>query len=611
MRAVSPGGPEPRERGHERGWALFERLVGLCDAKPVPPRAWLAPETPLTLLAAIAVLAPFMASGAIRAVTHLGLGVALLPGTLVTLLACATLRPHWAAKSAAASEGQRVRLACGTSVAILVAAWSVQLLYVPAFDGMPILNAWDAGTHVALRNRFVWSKPDEYAGFVSFYALTSFFERIARTNPFRSFEVAVYASVAAFMAVPMVIASAAVSRAAASRRAYALGFIAATVTWIFCARRFGLPLIHSIQADGFFPHVFGFLPLGFVWMADALVVPLLLRLFWVGLGLLACRFTYGLNLADLLATLALLLAADSLRARWRILPLVGAAGAAGAAWIAYQKLLPLFGLAGYVEVYDVARLRAIVLRGAAIVASYAAAAWMTGTRRLPRDNLLQAIRLPVVFATFSAVAVGKFLLRSGQHYYAIKYPLLPFVLLLAAASVAVGHAAAKLCAAGPLRPSAVVAIGLLAALSAMADDPDQLFSQLQRTFEERATGRPPFVSLRPLADLEAWSRITGVLRQRRSAFGGYVSSNFYLAHFMNASLGHGTYLQEFVPPDETPGHCVFWVDKHDDLYTTPDVPKREGLEPARQALARDPAGQCAKYAVAWSPRPRSLCFRCY
>src|SRR3569623_2080677 len=208
----------------------------------------------------------------------------------------------------------------GVSIGLLIVAWACSLLYSDDMGALAVYYGPDGGTHIAIRRLFVESDPKVYAGFVSLYAVMDLLERILSLVP---------------------PGSLVLSQGRRGQRGPRLAGLAAfSIAWCWCLKRLALPVLSNIQVDGFYAHFFGFLPLALRWVADVLFRPTLLRLFWVGLGVLLLRFTYGLNLGDVLITCGIVWLFDAVGSRRRVLPLLAGLGALGAGIVAYLKLAP-------------------------------------------------------------------------------------------------------------------------------------------------------------------------------------------------------------------------------------------------------------------------------
>ena len=156
---------------------------------------------------------------------------------------------------------------------------------------------------------------------------------------------------------------------------------------------------------------------------------------------------------------------------------------------------------------------------------------------------------------------------------------------------------------------ALAAIITIIGVVRLADGVDLLFAPLQAELSER-NGPRPHPKLRPLVDDQVWSDIQTTLRSQKRAFGGFVSHDYTVSHFLNLVTGFQKLLPLYVSPATSPGHCVFWTHAQDDVaFAWHPAPVE--VETDRAALEADPGKVCPIHQVPWSLTPRELCHRCY
>lgn len=558
----------------------------------------------------ILVGAPLFWSGPIRAVFRLSLPVALF----AALLPCAALLlALWPALRQPDSTPRRERwlhrLALGVA-----ALFAFALLYNHWFGGLLVIVDGDSGTHVSLRDQFASSSPREYAGFVSFYALTWWLERLV-PNAFVSFATFYYVAVVLYAMVPLCAAATTWQQVAAPRRRTAL--VATTLLWCALLYLVALPLFHYHQAEGFFVHVFGITPLLGIWLVDGLIRPPRVRLLCFLLGVVAYRFTYGLNLGDLLIASAVVVVLEARRftARRLAWPLFGLTAIALviAGRYCYQQLSPLWQLDGWIIPPDLRK--AVVAEWLLITACVLPLTLPSLRARLRDCDLARWVRLPVLFGVINA-SVTTWMLRHPppKIYYLAKYNLHALWLILAAALVvfaALVGAAPEVAAPGPRRWRTVAGIGIvLATLGAAGTLWWRAIVVYRPGFVERAFGHPPFRILHPLADLGAWHRIERVLRRENKQFGGYLTTYYPVMNFMNAAFGFpngGIHFYYGRAPREGAGYCDFWESGPPSTWLEGDFPQRQ----RRQSWNLSPDKQCVSYRAHWNPQiVRTLCWLC-
>src|SRR5262249_13113044 len=148
------------------------------------------------------------------------------------------------------------------------------------------------------------------------------------------------------------------------------------------------------------------------------------------------RYTYGLNLPDLLAAAAVLLLLDSSRMKP---PLMGwlmrlaAVIMVALSFYLYERLRSILGYWGWGLSYDATRVLwaqiAVVLAGMIAIDS-----WRLSST-LNQSGVVRSLRFPVVFGLINAGAIGWMMkMPPPTHYYFQKYNL-HAVLLLAGAVV--------------------------------------------------------------------------------------------------------------------------------------------------------------------------------
>ena len=584
--------------------------VSWMQGAPLERAAWTDDGLPLALIAPVIVALPFALSGPVRAVLGCSLPLALAIALVASAIVGAPL-----VMIARARRSRREPIVAYV-VPLLAALGSCLLLYRRGFAGMTNYAGGDGGVHASIVDTFAHVSPAIYQGFVSMHAMAYWVEQLARTNVFWGLCTTYYFGIAVVAAVPCMISFVALAPYRESRAAYAVGVVICAITSIAIAYWVVLPQQHYHETDGFFPHLFGLIPLELLWLVDASVRARAWR--WAGLafGTLFYRYTYGLNFGDLAISVAIVCFADSFGAgtpalpRWsaRVLPFA----ATFAARSVYGALLPLFVSFGWFLPYDVP---AVVV--AQCIGMAALVTLMVVSGRGVDDRATRLFRLPLVFAAVNALVTHHIvLMRPREPYYLFKYPIHGVVLLASAAIVA-----ATLCGALAVRVLAerrrrwrlaFVAVTLLLVGSALSRW--RLgYAPFQQTFQERVWGRAPFTTARPLADLHAWADIDSVLVREHKQFGGYITSYWPMFNFMNAGLGYyngGRAFWIYGGLRDAPGYCVFWDRGKVDWWSTPN----DLTAPLRASMAalesRDDKA-CVSYRAAWNHTiERTLCHVC-
>ena len=521
-----------------------DRLVAWLEGTPFARAAWLVDGVPYAVLVPLAVALPFAASGPLRAILDWPLWAALAPALVLSLV---VLTPVWQSLRARPRTAPPLTV---LALPIIPALFSIAVLYNRHFAGLTNYAGGDGGVHVALKDVFVHEAYNAYQGFVSMYALMYWIEAVARCNVFWSMCAVYYLGVAFVAALPVIVGLAVLAPFDADRRAWRAGAAVLVVASLAAAWWVVLPQQHYHQTDGFFPHLFGLIPLGFVWLIDTCVRARLWR--WSGLllGVAFYRYTYGLNLGDILLALGVLLFADSfgrgvpLVPRWllRLAPLPLLFGAR----LVYVSLEPLLTHFGWFVPYDIptvqwAQAFAVVALGVAL----------GGLARLPGDDgrVFRALRFPLVFSVMTGIVTQlAFALPPREPYYLLKYPIHAVVLAASALVVVAALVTARIVDGVQCRRwLAPAGFGFLsmAAVIAASVGWTRTYEPFQPTFRERVFGKPPFTYNRPLGDVAAWLRIERTLARENKKFGGYLTSYWPMFNFMNAGLGYYNGGREF------------------------------------------------------------------
>lgn len=543
------------------------------------------------LLVPVLALLPAVVGGVVRTTTGLSLGPALALGALVTALAA------WWGRSA---FGRSSSTWWTLGAAALAAVAAVYALEVRAFEGLPSVGGGDAGNHVGNARWFDAHAPRAYLQFVGFYALVGLVRRLTGSGSLEAFRICWDLLLACLAWLAFTIAWVAAPPGRPVVRAgvaFGVSLAVAGVTWI--------PLVGYEQADGFYSQLAG---LTVVTVALACVSMPESRA-WRLLALLAApvvlRFTYGLNLADVLAAVALLLWSEHhglvtprLRPVLRVLALcclVAAAAAGHALW-------PLRLVEGaLVRPAHFAFLGALGCLVASLLwALRASPAGVEG--RMLRACLALTGTTTVIQWVLAA-------LGDAEGYYPAKHGAQALLL----GSLGVG---AVLAGAGRRARGAVV-LGLAGLLLARVS-----VQPWWMAYRERLRGTPTWRSLQPLYDPDARARIRGVLRAESRAFGGYLDPSWPLMNAMNADLGFpGDWtvwdvgLRQFDDGRTIQGAdtCVFWSDAPGDQEAYQRLAGGFGRGTARSWARLRALGdqRCAEYPARWDRRAlRRLCWHC-
>ncbi len=573
------------------------------------------------------ILLPFMMSGAVRYEYGVGFETALaMPGALAVML----LGWVWTygLPSTELAQSRVVVVATFVSALILV-MFTFELWWTPLFGGLPnTFEGVDIGNHLLIYQRFV--KPDEhrqYAGFVSMYALMHWYRVFFASKdalPNSYYDALRFVHYAFLLAVPLALPLVLYPVLARVR-----GVIRASIASVLClplllaALGFLIfPVVQYYQAEGFFSQIAGLYPLVLGFLSYGLIehagTRFILCCFWI----VVQRYTYGLNLGDLLLALAYLWLWDarSIRAwwlrwgAWLFVPV-----AVYASYRVLRRLLPLRIARGYFIMHP--------------------SAWVVGGMVLMSALLLIA---PSVFRQRGvevSAASERFWRYAGVHgmatgllmaiyfacdapnlYYIQKFSLYATVLLALACVGPIATLLVHVLEHGPrwlLVPDHARFVWGATALTAVA-----LFAALQGYVVYRPMARERWLHTAPSAalysnyepEVEAFFAKT-LAEHKNATFGGYYDAfwprmfthnglHFLFSHtrdhFFNFDFLYGKALFY-----EARGMCFFVLGTPDDFVAGPNT---ELLRQIRGLYGRH--GDCTSFHPRWSERALSICSTC-
>lgn len=578
---------EPSDHGRVR------RLLAKLDGQNLAASEWLRGGWPRGLPLSLLVALPLALAGPIRFATDAGIDVALALATVVAAIAVMPFVPALRAMALTRREAIVANV-----VVLLAGVFAVWILYNGDFgglvsyvardDAMPI----DAATHVQLYYAFMDKTPDVYQGFVSLYGFWDPLRRVAGdlivpatlSYLFGGFVVA---------AAPCVVAFSILRNHRANARAYLVGAAVCLAGVIAVQYVTILPLEVVHHMSGFWGHVFGLIPLMSLWLVDTLVRQKMLRVAAIVFVAALYRYTYGLNLTDVLVTVGLVLAVEAIGdSRWRARMAfgLGALAVIAAAVFSYSQLVPILRKWGWIVAHDPPR----VWQGQVIALAALAATICLPSRDVASGSgILRALRFPFLFGLVNVVllVITKHFTTTKYYYYQ-KYSFHAVVLVASALVVVAAYWAALAATRIDRRILGGVCVVLALAMFSQLRI-RRGFASYQEGFHEYVYG-PPYQRARPWYDAGGVDKMREVLHERGSAYGGYLATFWPMRAFTNALFGFD---KDFYGPpdvDRSPGHCVFW----------------EGGE--FPAYDLDAAKQCSTYEQRWKPsRVGTLCWRCY
>jgi hypothetical protein len=575
----------------------------------------------LLLLPLVPLVPPFL-SGILRAgfaeplltrapIVDLPLSTSLAAGSLVAAIGLGLFLSvrRWRPPGRTALTGIGVLLVVG----LLLTWWC---LYNTWFEGLVTVGGGDVGPHLIIRELFVGS-PQVPKGAVTFYAVTYWAERAFGLDAFGSIRLAFYLTVAVVLLATASAAAEAGARAGLRRWAlFWLVFLAASQIVL-------LPLLHYLQADGFYSQLFALIPLFGCWAAYGLATHWAARAVIIVAWVVFTRYTYGLNGGDVLLAAAILAFLETRSGGTRLQRAAGwtlALLCLAALPVAYLQLLKYWNDAGKV----VRPLIVPLLAGEALLTAALGVLPLVATRigAARGDGELRLARFACAVGAVNLAPPLIYALTGRElPYYLLKYSFGAVALLASAGVVSLGFMVPEVVdrlLRGPdgsaRRAAALAAVLPVALLLVGAGHQPYL-----RTYVERMRPAPPWKRIGPLADREGMERIAAVVRSEGRSFAGLLGSSWPLMHFENAVLGEPALSatrnwEELAKQAERPKPgCLFWYGGAEE-QTRLALRSDPGAAQLRSRLAELDGSidkRCETYPARWDPaRTLQLCHRC-
>lgn len=579
---------------------------------------------PCGVACAYLLLLPALVAGALRASTGAGINFSLTLSLVGTTVLAWFLVPRLLAGQRAyfREPASTIWWCLAQVVPVVASAIVVKKLANRDFSGFMNVDGWDGGSHLFLKQTFVHSDASAYNGFVGQYALSYALEQLFGCDPFRSTAIAVYAGLAICIAVPAALLMYLVDFTGSGLISKLFGAAAGISVLLWIGHISFLPVFHYLQAMGFYPQVFALVPVSMLWFADAISTTKSVRLLGVAFCVLLTRYTYGLNLPDILAALGVLalLDAGSGDDKEAPLKLLVAAGFLMIAAAGYKRLAPIFAIWG-----GIGRNSTQLSLAADIGQGLVVACAVVLLPRVARDDgnrgkLTNVIRFPIAMLIVNSAAFCVFAGTAKQTYYLQKYQSVTLWLVGGALAITTGFCVAAFAghvsesrrngqlAAAVARYSMIgLLVGSAIALGSLAWR--EAFAVYRASYLERVDKvGPPYRFLRPLVDRKATRLISASLTSKKKVFGGYITGNFPAFSFMNGYFGYHSGMQAFFSPKAQAGYCVFWVASLDDTFPTGD---QTLVNKWRSEIGQGRDAHCIRYRVSWKTTEHSLCERCY
>jgi hypothetical protein len=536
----------------------LRRFLQLVDGRELPMDEWLRSGWPRTILLLLIAL-PAIAAGPVRYLTGAGFALSYFCGLLLTLVVLAPLyraarRPQLPMKQALAANG--------FVIALGVAAAAI--LYNKDFHGLvnyvdPATNqSVDGGVHIS-HYTLMLRQSEVYGGFVSLFSFWDILRRLTG-DLLDAVNLSFFFMRFFVAAVPCVIAFALLQRHRDNRRVWWAGFAACVVSSLGAQYFLSLPLQAFHHMGGFWPHVFALIPMFLMWMSDVLIRQRFLRLVAVFAFGALYRYTYGLNLADLIAAVGILTLVEATGKKlplWvRGLLVAGSIPAFLVAKHCYELSRPLFNEPGWIVQHDTHI--AWTGRALLIAAMITTVFWWPERKAASGSGIARALRFPILVGIANLFFMHWIHeLHARGYYYLNKYDFHAEVLLAGALVVLCVHWVTL--AAGKLRGSTVA--GLLVVLALTWTSVDYLrrgFLPYDEGFNEMVYGGP-YQRSRAWVIPAAVKRMERILKAENKEFGGYVANHWPMLIFTNSMFDYKDVNWWRQPTlSATPGTCIFW-----------------------------------------------------
>ena len=504
-------------------------------------------------------------------------------------------------------------------------------LYYRDFDGLVSVGGGDAGQHAYFARMFAAGEPGIYQGFTAFYALTYWLEQICSLNAFESFRTAFYLSCFLLLVCLAVLSGALIIKQGwETKRVYPyLFFISLALIADSPANSLLFPIIHYLQADGFYPQFFGLVPLFFCWCLYSIAGQLRARALIIWGGLLLYRYSYGLNLPDFAAASGILLCWDAVSsgqpAKTKLLSCFYLAASFFIAAYLYLHLGLLLEKGGMTPATNIesgifgTALLSVCLLFTPLILSLLAAK--------PNNVLIRMCVFAGLFGVVACLAQCFYLLAGFEKiYYFYKYNFHAAVLVSSAALLTGAYLAVLLLSwlwtaklrtgrieGGvinwiPVFAAALVIIAGICGFQFMI----QGYDSFRPAYRERKHNQAAARYLKPLADRTAWKIIDNVLNERKKRFGGFITRSWPMSQFMNAAHDYYPDILEYrrFRGRIRPNSCVFWSSAAEDLEAYDRVTMGQSSNYFGE-LRESPGRVTIRYYEKWSKEPLEISYVCF
>ncbi len=509
------------------------------------------------------------------------------------------------------------------AVAVAAAAAAVRL-WSPLWGALVSTGGGDVGDHVFYISRMQRDAAAQYNGLIVFHTFAWWWIRLTGASFYATFAALFWCAVA--VAVISVI-SRSVNFAAAqlspvTRRSGAIGVLLVLVVAVIPFEGVLLPVLHLLQGEGYYPQLWGLLPLLAAWIGYSAVENPLGRAIVLLLSIVVYRYTYTLNLGELVATAAVLAGVEFSHLlprhearRWAILGCLGLGTLAS--YRIFSTLLVLLQNGGATKSTNVwCVIAATALMGAFLAAE--AGREPTGSARA------RSAAFAALFSLIAAIMQTIYLLSGlPEFYYFYKFGIHPLWIATAAAVVHLPAALLKVqrMRYGRVRRAVLLSVGSIALCIGGVAFACVGVSNFRPSYLERSSSLLPPEHLVVFNEPEAAAIISKVLQERSLRFGGYITRPAWaLSGFMNAAFGMS---HRFRDPyyrsgavRSKKGNCVFWDSTPGNLERLDLVSRGQSGSPGSggrrvRALANSPDISSAEFHSLPTGETRVLSYRCF
>ena len=496
----------------------------------------------------------------------------------------------------------------------LIIFWSYLIIiciYKQAPGGLFAVGGADNASHLGLIGEFVSHAHRVYNGFVIFAGLVGGLVSCFNLETADALSIAIYGS--AILATSFLALTVSCCIGSASLSAFTSSLVAALVTLGFIS--IFTPLTYYNVGEGFWPHITSFAVLAAAWAGQACLSSPVTRIVGLLASIALYRFFYGLNLADLSLTSAILICTEA-----RYFARIGRAFTFSLSLLlfamgiyAYLQILPLATIGGGITLHN----RQLALTMTALTAICAIVSWLLA-HRIDKAIAFNFIAFPLVFSLISAGAEWLYDLNElPNRYYIFKYGLHRTLLLSIASPLIVGTSIAiTLTAIHRTRGALLLIVALCLATTVATYNLYEAYSAYRGELGFLLAQQGKRKSPELLFSKTVVSTIRNVLKKEDKSYIGTIGTQFPSIPFLNTYMnfnrdGHSAIFKALALMDQgisnpPAGGCVFWL-KRGPFHSTPiHFPNAHNSIQAYDAMEKK---VCLK-KIDERGRPFKLCYLC-